>query len=409
MEQQEDMPVSVRIVSDEIEWESLRPDWHELYASSPVTSAPLDFAWLRGWWQVYSPTFTDSVLRIITIWRGTRLVGVLPLYIRTEADGPLSIRQLGLLSTGEAEFEETCAEYLDVLCADGHRDVCTREVWRAIDSMEWDCLEFRDVQDSATLLRNSGERKGIRFEPRGQCPVADLEGGFDSFLGRLSANSRQNARRLLREAERAGAHFEIVEADAAPGAFADLVSLHQQRWRAEGKAGVFAAPRFVQFHQSLIAQWIAEGRVVLARLSMDSRPIAVLYGFVTGKTFDFYQSGIRIDDAGPLRSPGILVHLMLLKELSLRGITTYDFLRGSMSYKDRLTTRSNELTSIRIWRPTLATALYRSLKLARRVLRHGMRVVARHAPRKNHSLPGAYIGAGVLMGPEVQVALYALC
>jgi CelD/BcsL family acetyltransferase involved in cellulose biosynthesis len=96
--------------------------------------------------------------------------------------------------------------------------------------------------------------------------------------------------------------------------------------------------------------------------------VAVLYGFVTTQKFDFYQSGVQRDATGPLRSPGNLAHLLLMRALTKRGVTAYDFLRGSSPYKQRLSTRQNQLVGVRIWRPSLRAAGYRLIRFAGRVL-----------------------------------------
>jgi CelD/BcsL family acetyltransferase involved in cellulose biosynthesis len=207
--------------------------------------------------------------------------------------------------------------------------------------------------------------------------VADLGDGFEAYLQRLSSNSRQNARRLMREGERAGVQLEIVTAAQAGGAFDDLVRLHQQRWIADGKPGVFAAQPFVEFHRTLVQEWVPSGRAVLARLSVGGASVAVLYGFVTRRKFDFYQSGVWREANGPLRSPGSLAHLLLMRAVAERGVIAYDFLRGPSSYKERLATRENPLVGIRIWRPTPRSALVRLIRLAGGAVDKGNRLITK--------------------------------
>ena len=95
--------VTARLVREEAEWDALRPEWQALYAASPYTSTPLDFDWLRLWWRVFGPTYGTGGLQIVTAWRGTQLVGALPLYEGRNGASPLGVRQLRFLSTGEAE------------------------------------------------------------------------------------------------------------------------------------------------------------------------------------------------------------------------------------------------------------------------------------------------------------------
>jgi CelD/BcsL family acetyltransferase involved in cellulose biosynthesis len=297
--------------------------------------------------------------------------------VRRGRGGPLGVRHLRFISTGEAEIEETCPDYLNALYLPGEEAIFVDSLWHEVGLMSWDHLEFLDLPEDTPLLRTQSVPHNARRFLRGRCPIADLAGGFEAYLERLSSNSRQNARRLLREGERAGAQLEVIGIDQVVGAFDDLVRLHQERWTADGKPGVFATARFIEFHRNLVWQWLPVGRAVLARLSLASEPVAVLYGFVTGQTFDFYQSGVRLETTGPLRSPGNLAHLQLMRALTDRGVTAYDFLRGSSSYKERLATRENQLIGVQIWRPTLRTAVYHSVRIAGRIIRKGLRVVRR--------------------------------
>ncbi len=367
--------LTTRVIREEVEWDAIRDDWRALYASSPYSSTPLDFAWLRGWWQVYGTLYGTGGLRVITVWRGSRLVGAVPLYVGRGSS--LGSRHLRFISTGEAAHEETCPDYLNLLCLPGEEAACVDSMWDEVGRMAWDRLEFLDLAEDSPLLRARSLPYSVRQFPRGSCPVADLAGGFEAYLGRLSSNVRQQARRLVREGERAGVHFEVINAEQSAGAFDDLVRLHQERWTSGGKPGVFAAQPFIDFHRNLIGEWLPERRAVLARMCLAGDPVAVLYGFVTGQKFDFYQSGVQREAAAPLRSPGILAHLLLMRALTERGVTAYDFLRGSSSYKLRLATRENQLVGIRIWRPTLRAAIYRSVQLAGRVVGKGQRLMRR--------------------------------
>jgi CelD/BcsL family acetyltransferase involved in cellulose biosynthesis len=351
--------VTTTVIQDEAHWDAIRDHWNELHAASPTASTPLDHTWLRNWWRVYQPSLRAASLRVITVWRRARLIGALPLFIHRDRNSWLVIRHLRMMSTGEAEFEETCPDYLDLLSLSGEEAVCADSVWRAIDEMTWDHLELLNLAEGTALTRPGIVPTSARRFSLGACPIADLAGGFESYLHKLSSNGRQQARRLLREAEAAGARLDILGTNQLAGGFNDLVRLHQARWTRDGRPGVFSAPRFVEFHRSLLAQWLPVGRAVLARLTLGSEPVAVLYGFVSGSTFEFYQSGVRIEAAGPLRSPGNLSHLLLMKALSERRVTAYDFLRGSSPYKKRLATRENQLSGIEIWRPSPRASVYR--------------------------------------------------
>jgi CelD/BcsL family acetyltransferase involved in cellulose biosynthesis len=362
----------IRTIRDAREWDAIRPAWDALHAACRTASTALDFAWLRTWWDVYGDVYGRDGLRIVTAWRGQGLAAVLPAYVHTSPVPGLAVRCLRFVATGEAEHEEICSDYLDLLCRPDDGAEAAEVVWREIEALAWDCVEWVDVPADSPLLV-SGRHPGAARFSRGSCPIADLEGGFEAYLGRLSANGRQQARRLMREGEKAGARLELVGADAASAAFEDLRRLHQARWAGEGQPGAFAAERFVAFHRRIVARWLPEGRAVLGRLWLGEEPAAVLYGFVTAGKFDFYQSGVRTDAGGPLRSPGNLAHLLLMQALAARGVLAYDFLRGASAYKDRLATRQAAIAGLRIWRTTPRSAAARAWQFAARRLRRTAR------------------------------------
>ena len=369
--------VTTRIIREEVEWDAIREDWNTLHASSPHSSVPLDFAWLRGWWRVYGNLYGKAGLRVVTVWRDSSLVGAIPLYLGRGIGGSLGTRHLRFISTGEQEHEETCPDYLNLLCLPGEEAVCADAIWGEVGRMDWDHLEFLDLMEDSPLLRPSTLPRDARPFSRGRCPIADLADGFEAYLKRLSLKSREQARRVLREGERAGAQLELVDAVQAAGAFEDLVRLHQERWTSDGKPGVFAAARFTEFHRNLVQEWLPTGRAVLARLSFAGVPAAVLYGFVNGRKFDSYLLGARRESGSLVHSPGVLANLLLMRALTERGVTAYDFLRGSSSYKQRQATQENQLVGIRIWRPTVRAAIYRSVQLAARVFNKGHRLMRR--------------------------------
>ncbi len=375
--------VVAHVIRDGDEWDRLRGEWNDLFAVSPTASAPLQFDWLRQWWRVYGPIYGDGGkgLRIVTVRRGTRLIGVLPLYESVQGHPLFGSRRLGFLSTGEAQFEETCPEYLDLLHAPGEERACL-EAARSVllgEGTRWDELDLPDLSERSPLLawRAAFPNGQARETDAGVCPVADLAGGFEAYLSRLSANTRQQARRHLRAVEKAGATFAVAADSEAAGPFLDdLVRLHQERWVAAGKPGCFAAPRFTAFHRALAAEWVPAGKAVLARVSLGDQALAAIYGFVVGPKFSFYQSGARLDGDGPLQSPGVTAHLLLMRHLADRGVAEYDFLRGSLGYKQRLTTQECRLKRLRILRPTLRTGLRLLSCALRRASRRLRRVVA---------------------------------
>jgi CelD/BcsL family acetyltransferase involved in cellulose biosynthesis len=369
---------TVAAISTNDAWCGLASEWPGLFASSPTAAPALDWDWLRTWWDIYG--HGRAALRVLTVRRAGQLIGALPLY---GAASWLGLRRLRFLSTGENSIEATHAEYLDLLHVPGQARACLDALreWLEAERSSWDELEFGPLAANSPLLswRSQGF-SGCRAWTRAAdvCPIADLENGFESYLQRLSANSRQQARRLLRALQPNGAVFTLAADSAeADQLFAELIQLHQERWQALGLPGSFAAPRFTAFHQALARAWVPNGKAVLARLSLAGQTAAVLYGFIVRDKFDFYQSGVKADPGGPLRSAGVAAHLLLMRLLSERGIRRYDFLGGVCSYKERLSTDEQPLVRLHVRRATPRAALAGGSEYIQRAARRGCRLLMR--------------------------------
>lgn len=345
--------LTVQVIREESRWDAIRADWDALYAANPRAAAPMDFEWLRRWWQTYGPAYGRDGLRVVAVWDRSRLVAALPLYVgRQSPAGQFGARTLRFISTGESALEETCPEFLDLLCDPATQSSCLPRVWDAIDGLDWDVLELVDMAENA-LLRSGGEPPpGVTVESRGTSFVADISGGVGAYVERLSSSNRSHLRRLLRQGEKAGVRFDVASAETCDDAFDDLVRLHQHRWTRDGKPGVFAAPRFTEFHRGLVRAWVPPQRAVLARLWLGDRVLAAHYGFITQARFDLYQSGVEFGECEAVSSPGILAILRLIHWLADRHVTTFDFLRGPATHKERMSTSRPAMVTLRQVRPT---------------------------------------------------------
>src|SRR5438105_158552 len=135
--------LAVTLIQDTPSLLSLEAEWKELFASSPSAAPPLRFEWVREWWRIFGTIYGDAGrgLRILTVSRGSRLIGVLPLYEGVVGPALLGMRRLQFISTGMEEFEETCTDYLGVLCAPGEDLACVEAIAASLKQskhLRWD-------------------------------------------------------------------------------------------------------------------------------------------------------------------------------------------------------------------------------------------------------------------------------
>jgi len=360
----------LEIVTSSARFFELEAHWKLLYSQSGSTSIALSWEWQSSWWRIFGAGRRTCRLRLLVAWRGGEAAALLPLYEEPTLAGGRRLRFISCTAPGR---ESIFPEYLDVLC----RPDCATEACLAFESLlgarrrlPWQILMFeRFASDShaARLLRRvQGFPNMLRLSQL-PSPQADLSGGFDAYLMRRSSSARSRFRRLLRAFEENKLSFSTAQdADQAHDYFSELVTLHQQRWAAEDQPGAFSSSRVQLFHRTLLTRLAAGGEALIARLADSAGPLALIYGFVVGGKFDFYQSGV-CGEPERCSSPGILAHLLTMRHLAARGVQTYDFLGGESDYKSKLATRSAVLMSASVYRPAIGSAAAVSHSLLRRI------------------------------------------
>jgi hypothetical protein len=309
---------------------------------------------VRQWWLIFGPDYGDRNrgLRIITIRRDSQLIGILPLYLRCKGRSVWTARRLGFVTTGLDEFEETCAEYLDLLHAPGEEQTCLETLgpaFQRLPQLRCDELVLSDLAESSPLLalqsylENGSQRVDIRTPE--VCHLFDMSGGFEAYLNRLSHENRRQARKMLREVEREGMQFQLArDVEQVRVFFSQMVQLHRQRWAAAGKPGSFA-PRHAEFHRTLAELLIPRGEAVLARLSSDGSPLAVVFGYRVREKFYCYQQGVTAG-TGRVRSAGTASWLLLMRRLADEGVDLFDHQKGTSVFKERFGTGTYPLAEI---------------------------------------------------------------
>ncbi|MBN8548733.1 MAG: GNAT family N-acetyltransferase [Deltaproteobacteria bacterium] len=384
--------LACEIIDDPRAWTALEGEWRELYATSAAAST-LRWEWLNTWWAVFGDIYGSAPggLRVIVVRKEGRLIAALPLYLQN-ARTSLSRPRLGFMGTGEDRNEAVYPEKLDVL----HEplDQVTRsqvrtELLQALSKLNFHEFDSGIASDASLLIelfRALPSASSKHVERKYPAPFADLSGGFESYLEKQSSNARQQFRRMLRAVSKSGATFDVAStSEQAQGFFDELVSLHQERWESSGESGAFSSPRVIAFHRRLLEELIPNGKAVIARLGTSTRSIAILYGFKEGTSFEFYQSGVRHEEFGEIKSPGITAHLLLMQHVAEHGISTYDFLAGASTYKDKLATSTRHLVRIRILKLTLGNVVYMMQEIGARLTRRLTRSAPRTEQESSHA------------------------
>ena len=332
--------VSLSVIDSSAGLLSLRDEWNHLLEASPVRSICLRWEWLSAWWDIYQDRGVKPCVLLLR--EGARLVGLAPFYLQIEKKpGIPGIRTLRFLGTGEPEEEEVASEYLDIVALDGYEDRVAKAVWEHLfDQKSWDQIVFNDVLEDSLVLtafRRILVSAGmpVNLEPVGIRYSVALPRTWQEYLARLDEGAAKRLPYKRRKFERAGRveYKRIAEPEELDQAFDELIRLHTKRWKARGRDGVFANPRFTAYHRRLARTLLPQGMLNLGLLSLDGVNIAAHYNLRHAGTEYFYQGGADVELASKY-SPGVIAHVYAIEAAILDGLNRYDFMKGGTdSYK----------------------------------------------------------------------------
>jgi CelD/BcsL family acetyltransferase involved in cellulose biosynthesis len=187
-------------------------------------------------------------------------------------------------------------------------------------------------------------------------------GANEDPLKLCSSNTRSQLRRSNRLLDEMGATFERADSRTAAREYLEqLIPLHQEYWQAQDHPGSFSDEAFVGFHREAIDRFFPDGSIYLARLRSGTEVLGVVYGFLTGGRFHFYQSGLKRLTDNRIKL-GYSLHYLAMCDLRKMETVEYDFLAGVERYKSCWGGVRRTMVWARLQRPLLRLAIERSGK-----------------------------------------------
>src|SRR5205823_9012796 len=192
-----------------------------------------------------------------------------------------------------------------------------------------------------------------RREQTAEAPYIPLPATWEKYLQLLPKKHRYVVVHSQRDLEAwAAGGIELHEV-RAPGALAEgkrvLTTLHNERWQAAATVGAFARPRFARFHDEVLPQLQALGKLELLWLSVRGQPVAAMYNVLWNNKVYFYQHGRKLDLPRRLR-PGIVLIGLAIRRAIEAGRREFDFLPGQSLYKHQLALTNRPVVQLRVAR-----------------------------------------------------------
>ncbi|MEN7344114.1 MAG: GNAT family N-acetyltransferase, partial [Pseudomonadota bacterium] len=253
--------------------------WDELYRSDPHAHIYLSSDFL-----IAIAIRMAGAFRVLVAWSDDcRCVGLLPLVVQTKWS-PDKDRLINVLDMLGHIFD---ADYTGILCDPAVEDaVCSgfakeisgsafaRLIVNYFRGPESRLQCFIDAFDSAkfeakenTHWINDGQTNNL------VCPYIKLPERFDDYLSRLSSNSRQKLRRLLRQLDN---DHSLSIKKTRPETYTRDVTILSELWYQKHveQKGEKRAKRLAELFKEVVMLGLANGAVYLAILRRDGQPIA---------------------------------------------------------------------------------------------------------------------------------------
>ncbi|ROT98383.1 GNAT family N-acetyltransferase [Marinobacter sp. R17] len=296
-------------------------------------------------------------LLVIIVKDDDEILGVLPLLKHRNYLFGTDLRMLG---------SEFYPDPLGVIAADKDQDVVINFIKLYLKSIKgWDRL-FLDW-----MLEDEVNRWSLSANIVSEAPYRILDNDFDALLSEFKKKKRYNLKSTVKKSDDSGIEFvSNVEELMNKECLDALLSIHKKRSAQRGINSSFSGSNVENLHRYLCDN---SNFVKYFLLKLESRIVAVIYGFEYGERFFYYQ--VSHDPEFDDLSPGSVLLYKVIEDCCARGVKEFNFLQGGESYKKVWAKDSRDLYQCILYNDRFRAEILKmvsSCKAAVKVLRKKM-------------------------------------
>jgi GNAT superfamily N-acetyltransferase len=356
--------VHIQVINDPAEFSAMETDWRKLLDRSDANPLFMSWAWQFSWWDTWGECL-GLQLYLLVARRGDRLVGIAPLYLdRVVFAGRLPVNRLQFIGNAFRRRGTVRTEYMEFISERESADeVCKAFANHIAASSRWDEIVLCDVlraTPTSRAMQAAGKRKGwlvfVRLMDRGVRVVTT--GNFKDYLAGLGKHTRMklfNRRKYLDSLGRV--EMGHAESDTLDDFFSILNRFHRERWGKDCFGG-----ESLHFHKQFLQRHVNDSGYDFNRISVDGRPISIIYNVRAADTVFNLQSGFDAHFDSKL-SPGMLHMGMAIEEaFSDSEVKAFDLLAGrgkNQFYKSHFNGETVEFITLQLVRRRLLKLIYR--------------------------------------------------
>jgi CelD/BcsL family acetyltransferase involved in cellulose biosynthesis len=360
--------VDARIIEDEAEFSALAAPWQALALDCGARPFQ-DFGWASAWLRTigaaggYRP-------RVVTLWDGSRLRGVLPLACRQYR----GVRLLEWMGT-------RVTDYCDALIDPGiERRAALHTLWDALNKRGgFDVIRLGQVPAGAAANELChGVEPWIETTENSLAIPLRWRSGVD-WLRQQSSKACHRVRYGLRRLARMGFEFEVWQAPDSTAPLLDALIEQKRAWLAARHLdGHLQRPEGRAFVHACAEAMAAGGTLHLSALRSRDHIAACHLGFFRDGTFYYYMP--TYDAAWSKYSAGTLLLDSLIMWACDHGARRFDMLLGAHGYKLHYGAVAETVRTLVVGRGLLGKAAVRFYRASTTRTRRAAEVVATPLP-----------------------------
>jgi CelD/BcsL family acetyltransferase involved in cellulose biosynthesis len=250
------------------------------------------------------------------------------------------IATLSLNQSGDAHADRPYVEYNGLLAARGQEAAAAAAAIAALTHRrDWRALRLSGIApDSALLNLTASTKRRVDAAPVYQVDLDAVRGAAGDYLSLLSANTRSQIRRAIKDHGGGLPHVARAGANEVTPWLAEMAALNSGRHA----DNAWDDPAFRGFVATIVEQGRASGAVDLLRFTDAGGVVGLLVNFVHQGQALNYQSAFADPRTGKDK-PGLLCHAAAVDHYAARGLSLYSLLAGKDRYKQSLSTREESL------------------------------------------------------------------
>jgi CelD/BcsL family acetyltransferase involved in cellulose biosynthesis len=317
--------VEISVVSTQMDFERLEPQWNNLLNRSTCDNPFLTFEWQYTWWKKFGK---GKQLQILIARQNDQILGIAPLMQRRV--GPFKV--IEFIGTGLSDYlgfivDRDCPALMKDILEFMHKE---RRSWDLINLSDITQIDFLKECIRGCLPFRISERL---YEIS---PFITITLPWDEYLKGKSKSSMKHIKYNLSKVEKSGEVELVVLRDTkiTGEQLAKVIwQIENNSWKQEAGTAHFADKIRREFLADIFNKFEKKGWLDAMLLKIDGDFVAYSIVYCYGPKSYNYEVGYNQAHPGA----GTYLTCHHVKRAFDQGLVEYDFLRGNESYKLRWT------------------------------------------------------------------------